>query len=152
MKAREPNSVRRCAVALARAVMRDAGLQVSDLAEPPAHDGLLTDGGSSSPPRGVLMPVENNRYSKALARAGMSSFTKPAKLPKVQRAAVPAPVVKFHTPPAAGAAVVPANVKVTICPSGRDTRFTVDPSFEDGERMTDWRARRGMPSPTPGDL
>ena len=35
------------------------------------------------------------------------------------------------------------NVKVTVCPGGIDTRFTIDPrQFEGGESVAEWRRRR----------
>ena len=40
-------------------------------------------------------------------------------------------------------AIVPPGLKVTICPAGRDFRFTADPSLAGHGAITqDWRARR----------
>jgi hypothetical protein len=40
-------------------------------------------------------------------------------------------------------AIVPPHVKPTICPSGRDHRFTADPSLAGrGVITSDWRERR----------
>lgn len=55
------------------------------------------------------------------------------------------PVVNIRRQPMVGDAVVPAGVVVQVCPSGRDTRYTVDPaSFAGGDLMAEWRARRGQ--------
>jgi hypothetical protein len=52
-------------------------------------------------------------------------------------------VVSIKHKPLAGPAVVPPGLQVTVCPSGRDERYSVDPAtFTGGELMAEWRQRR----------
>jgi len=68
---------------------------------------------------------------------------KAARLAGVGRQAVPGVVAKAR--PLQGEAVVPDGVRVTVCPSGQDMRYRVDPTqpVEGAGFLADWRRRRG---------
>lgn len=118
----EPSeAVRRAALGLVRALMREAGIKPQDLMPPDA-------------PR---------------KRAAPRPKPKPAAVPGAQLVAelvtaVPAPVVPMVALAAVVDAVTPAGVKLTVAPVRKDGRYLVDAAtFEGGALMAEWRARRG---------
>lgn len=128
-------------------LMREAGLRITDLVvqrkRPPsvrrkAVQAPALRGGdvSSAPSVSSACPQLVTPAERPIDRA--------ARLAGVgRRGQVIAGAVARHAP-LAGPVIVPEGVKVTLCPGGRDTRFTVDPDqpCEGGGFLSEWRALR----------
>lgn len=120
--------VRRAAVALAKALMRAGGVKPHDLAEVAQSTAPVAP--SLAP--GQLVTPKPRAYERALSRAGLikpdSPVIVPPRVPKMGLAK-------------GGEVIIPPGVKVTRCPSGRDTRYTVEGPIV-GEFTRDWNNKR----------
>lgn len=132
---REP--VRRAAVALVKALMREVGVKPAD----------LLDG---KPPEKIykgLQPGPSTTASLAPRQLVRPAATKPPRVhkPPAWGASPAAPIPAVVAPKiglkADAEVIVPPGVKVTRCPSGRDTRYTVEGPVV-GEFTRDWLQRR----------
>lgn len=147
----ERPTVRRAAVRLCRALMREAGVRLVDLQEEehphefsaPAvalvkqfvakQSDVLRQVFASAPPTPAppqLVTPTEQPLTRALKRAGLGPRNKALD-----------GVVARHAP-LGGDVIVPPGVKVTHCPSGRDTRYLVEGPVL-GEFTRDWIAKRG---------
>lgn len=60
---------------------------------------------------------------------------------------VPRTVTEVRATVEAAGLVLAPNVKITVCPGGLDTRFSVDPrEFAGGDAMADWKRKRASRS------
>lgn len=123
----ERPTVRRAAVKLCRALMREAGVRLVDLQEQRAVAPAPV---SSARPQ-LVTPIEQP-LTRALKRAGLGPRNK----------AVDGVIAPKFALAATGDVIVPPGVKVTLCPSGRDTRYLVEGPVL-GEFTLDWIAKRG---------
>jgi hypothetical protein len=126
--------VRSAAVALIKVLLREAGLRVSDLVPPPEAKGEQA---------GVAAPVLHaSRQLVTPAPAKPPRVHKPPAWGIERAAPIPGVVAPKIGLKGGGEVVVPPDVKVTQCPSGRDTRYTVEGPVV-GEFTREWQARRG---------
>ncbi len=128
-----------------------------------AHEGWsLSDLLAPEPPQPVAVPDDLSAAIAAASRAEMRSTAptaqpkpktsaarqaKPAqpqqpRAPRAARAAVPAPVVIRPRGVDRREVVVPPGAKLTICPSGQDTRYTVPPDAYGLGLSAEWRRLR----------
>lgn len=127
--------VRRAAVALCKALMRETGLRVRDLDAPPSADPAPEQAG------GAALPLSRRRDQLVTPADKPARVHKPPAWGASPAALIPSVVAPKIALPKTGEVVIPPGVKFTQCPSGRDTRFTVEgPVF--GEFTRDWQARR----------
>jgi len=126
---REP--VRRAAVALIKALMREAGVKPADLLPPRREEQASTAVPVSRAARQLVMP----------AAAKPPRVHKPPALGASPAAPIPAVVAPKIGLKADAEVIVPPGVKVTQCPSGRDTRYTVEGPVV-GEFTLDWERKR----------
>lgn len=129
--------MRAAAVTLVRALMILHGVTLEELglAEPkgkaapkladaPPHEPPVA--AAATPVAPVVQSPLKKKATRVNRRTDLGSFAvKPSEAPR-------AAVVERRD-----------GVKVTVCPAAQDTRFTVDPGFQGGEFMADWRRRRG---------
>lgn len=162
--------VRGAVVALIRALMAEAGIRPRELARllasPPvaptelpatpaapalaAEPAAAAEPAPAAPRASATKPARQARAPRAPRSAGPQLVTpterpleRALRLSGAGRAAVPGVVAKAR--PLDGEAIVPEGVRVTVCPSGQDMRYRVDPAqpVEGAGFMAEWRRRRG---------
>lgn len=139
-------AVHSAAVALCRALLADAGLSVEDLraratrrqarrAAAPKPDAAAVNAAAPAqeppkePPRAVLVAPQGKPLDRAARLAGVGR---------------PVPGVVAKPRPMQGEVIVPEGVKFTVCPSGQDMRYRVDPAqVIEGGFLAEFRAKLG---------
>ena len=161
--------VRGAVVALIRALMAEAGIRPRELAwllassrvaptelpAAPTAPAVAVEPAAAEPapaaPRAAVTKPARQARPPTCASLGRPSTGNPHRAPagtgaalvRAGRAAVPGVVAKAR--PLDGEAIVPDGVRVTVCPSGQDMRYRVDPAqpVEGAGFMAEWRRRRG---------
>lgn len=94
------------------------------------------------PPKPVRVPPPPKPPKPAPAPKPIKPPKPPKRVPPAKKNITFVPKVGAPLRPINQSVVIPEHVKVQVCPSSKDTRYTPSPDTEGAGFMSDWRAKR----------